>query len=99
MRSKIAEDGGRSLRDEILGFEIQLNTDQEVDVKYLWDSVDVLAVLPNSFSKSLIFQAFVMASKMASNDHTAALDITRLKSIPEDLMSEANGPGQIGSEF
>ena len=48
---------------------IQLKTDQKIAVSFLLDGVDVLAVSPTGFGKSLIFKAFVMASKMANNGH------------------------------
>ena len=68
---------------EKLGFGIQLKTDK-VGVGCLLDGVDVFAVLQTGFGKSLIFQAFVMASKMASN-YATAMVYTPLNSITEEL--------------
>ena len=62
-----------------------MKTDPKVAVSCLLDGVDVLAVLTTGFGNSLIFQAFVMASKMASNDHTAAVVYIPLNSIMEEL--------------
>ena len=69
---------------EKLGFEIRLKTDKKV-VSFLLDTVDVLAVRPTGFGKSLIFQAFVMASKMESNDHATAMVYIPLNCITEKL--------------
>ena len=40
----------------------------------------------NSVLKSLIFQAFVMISKMGSNDHTTAMVYTPLNSLTHSLI-------------
>ena len=68
-----------------MGFEIQLKTDHKVAVGCLLDGVDVFAVLQTGFGKSVVFQAFVMASKMASNYHATAMVYTPLNSITEEL--------------
>ena len=56
----------------------------------LLDGADVLAVLTTGFSKSLILKAFVVASKMASNDHATTMVNTPVNSITKRLLV-ANG--------
>ena len=70
---------------EKLGFEFQLKTDHKVVVGCLFDGFDVFAVLQTGFGKSLIFQAFVIASKIESNYHATAIVYTHLNSITEEL--------------
>ena len=74
-------------------FEVQWKTDQKVAVRMTFD---VLTVLPSGFGKSLLFQALVMASKMASNDHATAMVYMPLNRITEELQMYKS---QIGSEF
>ena len=83
MRRKIAESSRNSDRkvfircyitgsSEKLGFVIQSKTDRKVAVSCLWNGVDVLAVLPTGFGKSLILKALRF---VASNDHATAMGL------------------------
>ena len=85
---------------EKLGFKIQMKTDHKVAVGCLLDGVDVFAVLQTGFGQSLVFQAFVMTSKMASNYHATAIVYTLLKSITEELQIwEVNGLGILAASL
>ena len=100
LKRKIAEGSGKwSQRNSVitgfseqLGFEIQLKTVQKVDFSCLLDEVDVIAVLPTGFARGLLFQAFIMAGKMGSNDQATTTVYTLLNSTTEEPeIWEANG--------
>ena len=46
------------LSESILGFT--LKREQELSMRHLFNCIDVMAVLPTEFGKSLIFQMFVV---------------------------------------
>ena len=46
------------LSESVLGFT--LKREQELSMRHLFNFIDVMAVLPTEFGKSLIFQMFVM---------------------------------------
>ena len=46
------------LGESVLGFTVK--REQELSMRHLFNCIDVMAVLPTKFGKSLIFQMFVM---------------------------------------
>lgn len=76
-----------------LGFSLNLKEEQTSAVNGLLDGKDVLGVLPTGFGKSMIYQVFVLASKLQREQHTSVLVISPLNSIIEDQIDEANAMG------
>ena len=54
------------LSESVLGFT--LKRDQELSVHHLFNCIDVMAVLPTEFEKSLIFQMFVKMCGVRNNN-------------------------------
>ena len=72
---------------------VQLKQEQEDAVRALLDGKNVLAALPTSFGKSLIYQMFIHSMDYKLDGQVAILVISPLISIIKDQMSEIKSLG------
>ena len=76
--------------ERILGFT--LKREQELSMRHLFNCIDVMAVLPTEFGKSLIFQMFVMMcgvrnKKRRRTGFSSIIVISPFQSIIRDQVS------------
>ena len=78
------------LSELALGFTFK--REQELSMRYLFNCIDVMAVLPTEFTKSLIFQMFVMVCGVRNKNKrrtgfSSIIVISPFQSIIHDQVS------------
>ena len=82
-----------------LGISLDLQSEQQKAISTLLSRKDLLAVLPTSYGKSLIFQLFVRVKELMSNKPACVIVVCLLESIVQDQIFKAAWMGLTAIPF